>query len=128
MGEMAKRILIIDDDAEVRHLLSIRLRRAGFTVGEAADGGEGLAAVHQETWDLVLLDLAMPNVDGFDFLTEIRSVPSPPVVVITQFDEPESQERSIALGALQFVTKKHAFDKNFVETVVKWVQALPERA
>lgn len=114
-----RRVLIIDDDENVRHLLGLRLQHAGFEVGQAADGTAGLAAIRSGEWDLILLDLVMPNMNGFEFLGEVRSLPRPPVVVITQIDDFETQDRAMALGATEFVPKRSVFSRKFVTAVQK---------
>lgn len=124
---MSQRVLIVDDDADIRHILGLRLRHAGFEIGEAADGAEGLAAVRASAWDIVLLDLMMPRVDGFAFLDELRGFATkPPVVVITQLEDPDSQKRAFALGATQYVPKRRAMDRAFPDQIRQWFAA-PER-
>src|SRR3990172_2013009 len=87
---MNQRVLIVDDNEDVRRILGLRLQHAGFEVGDAADGAEGLDAVRHEKWDLVLLDLIMPRMDGFAFLQALRATAGgPPVIVITQYDDTE---------------------------------------
>ena len=63
---MSQQILIVEDEADIRELLRFNLEREGFTVHEAADGTQGLALARQHTPDLVLLDVMLPGVDGFE--------------------------------------------------------------
>jgi DNA-binding response OmpR family regulator len=120
---MAQRVLIVDDNEDVRRILCLRLQSAGFDVEEAADGAQGLEAVRRMPINLVLLDLVMPGMDGFRFLEELRSGASskPPVVVVTQHDDAESRNRALSLGATEYVSKGYAFDRAFVGTLRKWL-------
>ena len=93
-------ILIIDDDKLVRWSLSALLGRAGFRVCEAATGAGGMAAVHLDQVELVLLDIALPDQDGFTVLRMIRKArPDLPVLMMTADATPETAERAIRLGA-----------------------------
>jgi len=80
----AKRVLIVDDDAVIRELLGSMLRHRDLTVDEAADGREALELLKENIYSVVLLDLLMPNVDGFGVLEGLTS--SPVVLVITGAD------------------------------------------
>jgi CheY-like chemotaxis protein len=111
---MSRRVLIVDDNEDVRQILSWRLRRAGFDVSGAPDGRTGLALLRAGHWDLVLLDLLMPEMDGFEFLAAVQTDPlKPPVVVITQYDDPESCRRAMALGATSYFGKSSALERTF---------------
>jgi CheY-like chemotaxis protein len=80
-----KTILVAEDDVFLRKLLSDKLKKAGFLVMEAVDGKEALSFLGKETPDLVLLDLIMPNVDGFQVLQNMRKDPRVqkiPVIVL----------------------------------------------
>jgi CheY-like chemotaxis protein len=79
---VAKRVLVVDDDAPIRELLTSVLSRRELIVDQAADGAEALDLLRQNTYSVVLLDLLMPNVDGFGVLDEIGSAISTPVVLV----------------------------------------------
>lgn len=121
---MKERVLIVDDNEDVRLILGLRFALAGFEVRDAADGRAGLAELRAGTWDLVLLDLVMPELDGFEFLAELRHEPAeaPPVVVITQYDDALNRQRALDLGAAQYVGKSSALDRAFPGAVRNWVQ------
>jgi DNA-binding response OmpR family regulator len=102
------RILIIDDDAG--HLLIARkaLERAGFSVEEAENGKQGLFAIKETRPDLVLLDIMMPEFNGYDVCVELRRDPefmNLPIVMVTALDDIDSVERAFEAGATNFVTK-----------------------
>jgi DNA-binding response OmpR family regulator len=103
------RILLVDDDRSLLELLGDYLRRAGHDVRATASGQEGLAATEQEAPDLVLLDVTMPGLDGWQVLSRIRSDSKVPVIMLTaRGDEPEIL-RGFAGGADDYVTKPFSF-------------------
>jgi len=91
MSPVSKRLLIVDDDPAMRESLEELLRHQGYLVLTAADGTEGLRAVHDESPDLIVLDVAMPGLDGFHVAALIKKDPSVnriPIVLYTgHFDE-----------------------------------------
>src|SRR3990172_5902465 len=94
MAPAQGRILVVDDEADVRSLLSRVLRDAGYSVDTADDGGEALARLEANRPDLVLLDLMMPGVDGWGVLAELRKTPSPPpLLLVTASADPATLRR-----------------------------------
>lgn len=83
--------LVIDDDAQVRELVSVILRRAGFEVASATDGRQGIAACNENRPDVVVTDIFMPHQDGIDVLREIKALPTPPRVVVISGGSPRMQ-------------------------------------
>lgn len=95
-------ILVVDDSPENREMLSRRLRQLGHEVGFAADGVECLEQVRQQAFDLILLDLWMPRMDGMTALEQLKADPqlqAIPVIVLSADDDPQTVVRCIALGA-----------------------------
>ena len=107
LGAMS--ILIVDDDESNRYTLARRLTRDGFpNLGMAANGVEALAALRQDKFDLVLLDIMMPELDGFGVLEGIRDDPALsgiPVIVVSANDDTANFVRAIELGALDYLSK-----------------------
>lgn len=102
------RILVIDDDPIMREFAAVYLKTPGLDLALAAHGGEGLEQLAASRFDLVLSDLEMPVLDGFDFLRRVRADPvlrAMPVVLVTGRDDLESIDRAFALGATSFVTR-----------------------
>lgn len=102
------RILIIDDDAAQLFLARRALEQVGFLVDEAADGKLGLRAIKETRPDLVLLDVMMPEFNGYDVCLELRRDPdfmNLPVVMVTALDDLDSVRRAFEAGATNFVTK-----------------------
>ncbi len=100
-------IVVAEDDDDLRGVLAASLARGGHRVIQARDGGEALAAIDRQRVDLVVLDLWMPNVDGFEVLERIRSAGDAtiPVVVVSGGDRAASEVRALGLGANIFLTK-----------------------
>jgi DNA-binding NtrC family response regulator len=83
---MRHSILFVDDDVQLRRLCKIALEESDYLVSEAGNGTEALDAIQKATFDLVVLDLSMPDVDGFEFLKAVRdTVPKLKIVVISGF-------------------------------------------
>ena len=100
--------LIIDDDAAHRLIARKALEQAGFMVEEADDGKQGFFAIMKTRPDLVLLDVMMPKIDGYDLCVELRRDPefmNLPIVMVTALDDIDSVERAFEAGATNFVTK-----------------------
>jgi signal transduction histidine kinase len=104
----AAHILVVDDTLQNRLLAEVRLVGAGYRVSQASSGEEALAIFAAEPPDLVLLDVRMPGLDGFDTLTRLRTLPhgpDVPVVFLTALDDEETHRRALAAGAEDFLTK-----------------------
>src|SRR5271156_3850608 len=104
--ETGQRILIIDDEAAIRESLETLLSIEGYTVEIAGDGEEGLDRIGQNSYDLVLLDLALPGKNGLEILQLIRErLPDLPVIMITAFGTVDNVVEAIRTGAQNFVQK-----------------------
>jgi two-component system, sensor histidine kinase and response regulator len=104
----AAHILVVDDTLQNRLLAEARLVTAGYRVSQAASGEEGLAAFAAQPPDLVLLDVRMPGLDGFDTLVRLRELPNGrdvPVVFLTALDDEDTHRRALEGGADDFLTK-----------------------
>ena len=96
----------IDDDRTTRHLIAHQLRRAGYAVAEASDGEKALERVGREAFELVLLDVWMPGLDGLAVLARLRDAPARPrVVVMTADDASETLLRAIREQAYRYLPK-----------------------
>jgi len=99
-------ILIIDDDRLIRWSLATVLGRAGYRLYEAATGQEGLAAIERDVPDLILLDVKLPDMDGFAVLTAIHEAhPNLPVLMMTADATPETAQQALRLGARGYLDK-----------------------
>ena len=102
----AARLLVVDDEPTLRELLSATLRFAGFTVASAATGAEAIALSASQAPDLVLLDIMLPDMEGFDVVRRLRERGRPvPVLFLTARDAPEDKINGLTLGGDDYVTK-----------------------
>jgi two-component system, OmpR family, response regulator len=100
------RVLVVDDDRTTLRLLSLQLERAGHAVETARDGASALDRLGRASFDLVLLDVWMPGMDGLEVLKRLRGLPSRPrVVVMTADDTPETLLQAVREHAFRYVTK-----------------------
>jgi two-component system KDP operon response regulator KdpE len=100
-----KLILAVDDEPKMTRFIRMNLELEGYRVSEAVNGMEALDKVREELPDLVLLDVMMPDLDGFETLAYIREISSVPVIMLTAKGEEEDKVRGLELGADDYVTK-----------------------
>jgi len=101
-------VLLVDDDPDIRHLVAYKLTKAGFDVVQAADGLAALQAVQQQVPDLVILDIRMPRMSGFEVCRELRANPlteTVPIIMLTARARPQDLEQAYAAGATDYVVK-----------------------
>jgi two-component system KDP operon response regulator KdpE len=103
--EDAKLILIADDEARMRRFIKMNLDLEGYRVIEASNGLETLDRVREDLPDLVLLDVMMPELDGFETLRIIRETSTVPVIMLTVRDDESDKVKGLELGADDYVTK-----------------------
>jgi len=102
------RVLVIDDEAPIRLLCRVNLEAAGMEVSEAEDGAAGLAVARAEAPDVILLDVMMPGMDGWQVLEELlddERTSEIPIVFLTARAELRDQARGLELGGVDYVTK-----------------------
>jgi two-component system OmpR family response regulator len=126
-GPAATRLLVVDDEATVRELLSAALRFAGFAVTSAVSGAEAVAAAASEPPDLVLLDVMLPDMDGFEVVRRLREQPGTagrpvPVLFLTARDQQADKVTGLSLGGDDYVTKP--FD---LEELIARIRAILRR-
>jgi DNA-binding response OmpR family regulator len=100
-----RRILLVDDEASLRMLVRRYLERDGYVVVEVVNGAEALQRLEQEPFDLALIDVMMPKVDGFDLVRQIRSRSDLPVIMLTGRGEESSRVAGLELGADDYMVK-----------------------
>lgn len=101
-----KKILLVEDDFLLLEMYAITLSGEGYDVYKAADGGQGLELIKQEKPDLVLLDLSMPSVSGFQVLADLKEAGNTtPVIVISNTDERAAIDKCKELGVKEYVVK-----------------------
>ncbi|MHA7971639.1 response regulator [Rhizobium sp. CAU 1783] len=105
---MSAHILTVDDSASIRMTTKIALANAGYTVTEAVDGADGIAKLSAGTFDLIVTDLNMPNMDGLTMIRELRKMPAHtgvPVIFLTTESDGEIKAQAKAAGATGWLTK-----------------------
>ena len=117
------RVLVIDDDGDIRRLVVELLERAGHSVDQAENGRSGLRALHKTPPDLVVLDVSMPELDGWETLERIRDLGDVPVLMLTARGEELERVRGLKAGADDYVVKPFGRQE-----LVARVQALLRRS
>lgn len=102
---MSKKILVVDDDLDLRKLVGSYLKEEGFGVVTAANGREALFVNREEKPDLIVLDLMMPELNGYDFIRELGKESRVPVILLTAKIEEGDKVLGLELGADDYVTK-----------------------
>src|ERR1041384_8249999 len=105
------RILIVDDEPQLTRVLRTGLKSHGYEVRAAADGLAGFEAFNDWHPDLVITDLAMPNVDGLELCRRLRAVSQVPIIVLSAKGEEKTKVEALDLGADDFVTKPFGIDE-----------------
>ena len=112
MPETKKHILIVEDERALSHALDITLKKEGYDITIANDGEEGLRRIQEYPFDLVLLDLIMPRMDGLTLLKiakeQGKSSASIPIIVLSNLGQTEDQKTAMALGAVQYLVKANS--------------------
>ncbi len=102
-------VLVVDDERMIRNLLKMSLQRMGYEVTTADDGEQALQIFADHQFHLVLLDILMPNIDGFTVCSELRSISDVPIVMLTALNRPDDIVRGLELGADNYITKPFTF-------------------
>lgn len=100
-----EKILVVDDEASIRRILETRLSMIGYEVVTAADGEDALSMFHQETPDLVVLDVMMPKLDGYGVCQELRKESDVPIIMLTALGDVADRITGLELGADDYVVK-----------------------
>ncbi len=105
MDEKKKRILIVEDEKNIAYTLAYNIMQAGYTCDIASDGEEGLKKALTDTYDLILLDLMLPKMDGFTVCKNVRQKLSTPIIILTARVEEVDKIMGLDTGADDYVTK-----------------------
>ena len=100
-----RRILVVDDEERMVRFIRLNLEHDGFQVSEAFNGKEAIQKMRDLTPDLILLDVMMPDLDGFEVLETIREVSNVPIIMLTAKGEEDDRVRGLELGADDYITK-----------------------
>jgi len=116
------KVLVVEDDKFLRELIGQKLTKENFQVIEAIDGEEGLKKIELERPHIILLDLIMPGIDGFEVLRRVKQIPDLsdiPVVILSNLGQRDDVEKGIKLGAKDFLIKAHFTPKEIIEKIKK---------
>ena len=103
---MTSKILVIEDEEKIARLLQLELIHAGYSVELALDGSDGLKKALNDEWNLILLDIMLPGMNGFEFITSFRKVNiETPIIVLTACGTPTDIVNGLDLGGQDYVTK-----------------------
>jgi len=105
VADRSSRILLVDDEQSIQTLLSYPLRKEGYQVVQATDGQQALERFEEQPFDLVVLDLMLPRLDGWEVSRRIRALGPVPIIMLTARDREEDKIRGLDLGADDYVTK-----------------------
>lgn len=105
MNKQRRKVLIVDDEPRMIRFIQLNLEHDGFEVYEATSGGEALKQLRDQMPDLIILDIMMPDLDGFDTLQMIREISTVPVIMLTAKGEEDDRVRGLELGADDYITK-----------------------
>ncbi len=115
---MNKKILIIEDEKPMAKVLKMKLEKHGYEVEAVFDGLQGLEELRKDTYDLAILDLIMPNLDGFGVLETAREEKlKTPIIVASNLSQPDDAERSKALGSIGYFVKSNTSLQDLVKQI-----------
>lgn len=120
MADAKQKVLIVDDDAFLSGIYATKLDLEGFEVATAHDGEEGLKAAEKSTPDIILLDVLMPKLDGFETLKRLKADPvlkDVPVIMLTNLGQKEDVEKGLQEGAEDYLIKAHFVPSEAVEKI-----------
>jgi len=117
-----KKILLIEDDQFLIDIYTTKLKEAGFSIEVAKSGREGLKMAKEKKFDLILLDIVLPGLDGWEVLKRIKEGEESkkvPVVVLSNLGQKEEVEKGLKLGALKYIIKANYTPSELVQEIKK---------
>lgn len=118
------KILLVDDDADTRQLVSMIIEKAGHKIQTTGHGQAALTLLEHESFDIILLDIMMPEIDGLNVLEAIRRVSSAPVIMLTALSDAGIMEQSYFMGADDYIVKPFSMSK-LLERIDRVARSLP---
>jgi len=114
------KILIVEDDKFLRELIKRKVTSEGFEAIDAVDGEKGLQSARSYKPDLILLDLMLPGIDGFEVLKKIKqdeSISSTPVIILSNLGQRDDIEKGLKIGAADYLVKAHFTPNEIIEKI-----------
>jgi len=121
-----KKILIIEDDKYFLNILLKKLEKEGFSVISASEGISGIRKLKEEKPDLIILDLVLPGIDGFEILKRAKQNPETkkiPIIILSNLGQEQEVEKGLSLGASDFLIKAHFTPKMVIEKIKKYLSS-----
>ena len=120
ISNRAKTILIVEDNKILRELIVSKLTKENYNVFEAIDGEEGIKKIKEKNPDLILLDLLLPGIDGFEVLSQIKNDPklsSISVIIFSNLGQKEEVEKGLKMGATDYMIKASFTPKEIIDKI-----------
>ena len=122
MTKTPSRILIVEDERPIAKALALKFEHNGFNVKNAYDGREALSVLEEETFDVIIMDLIMPHMDGFKVMEELKKRDfKTPVFILTNLSQDDDKQKLAQLGAHEFFIKSNISIKEIVGQVEKFL-------
>lgn len=122
-----EKVLVVDDEASIRRILETRLKLAGYNVATAADGQEALEQFNSFQPDLVILDVMLPKLDGYEVCREIRKTSDTPIIMLTAVADVSNRIQGLEIGADDYVVKPFSVPELMARVKALLRRASPER-
>ncbi len=122
MDDKKKKILLVEDDLLIVEIYTTRLKEAGFEIESEVDGESAIRKLKEKDFDLVLLDIVLPNLTGFEFLERIRNkekIKNVKVLILSNLGQKTDVDKAERLGAIKYLIKAHYTPSEVVEEVRK---------
>lgn len=122
---MAKKILFVEDEPSLQRAVGDTLEKSGFDVARATDGQQALDMIKSQDFDLVILDIILPKIDGFEVLKEIKADPNKkniPVLVLTNLETSGDVQKALELGATNYLVKANYTLEQMIEKINSMIQ------
>jgi len=119
-----KKILLIEDETNIRSLYAEVLREGGYEVVEISEGMHGLEVAKKDSWDLLLLDIMLPSLDGVEILRRIKAdanLSSRPIIIVSNLESEDIKTTCAELGAKEFLVKANIMPKDILLAVKRHV-------
>lgn len=115
-------VLLVEDDNFLRDIIHKRLENEGFKVIKAEDGDQALLEINQSNFDIVLLDIILPNVNGFEVLAKIKNhenekIQNIPVIMLSNLGQESDIEKAMSMGASNYLIKAHFTTDEIIEKI-----------
>lgn len=121
---MGKKIILVEDETNIRSMYSTVLQEDGYEVVEISEGKRALEELESSDWDLLLLDIMLPKLDGIELLKRLKSNPATkdkPVLILTNLKDDSIKDEALKLGANEFLVKSGLVPGDIVLAVKKYV-------